>query len=213
MALPRIMYLNSPNDVVVRAGDGSIYFTDPDYGRWNDWIGCKREFVRDVQGRLPGAARWRRRASWSSPPTSSSNPTVCASPPTSRCCTSTTRRAPRSRPTTSPTTVRLSNCRMFRDGIGQGTMEEGNLDGMECDEHGNIWTSGPGGVWVLDPVRRAHRRHSHARDLRQCRVRRPRSADAVPDHDHLGPPHRDQGRIRPAPLAACTPNTYRIPNP
>ncbi|HEX4982583.1 MAG TPA: SMP-30/gluconolactonase/LRE family protein, partial [Ilumatobacteraceae bacterium] len=39
-------YLNSPNDVVVRARDGSIYFTDPDYGRWNDWIGCKRGFVR-----------------------------------------------------------------------------------------------------------------------------------------------------------------------
>ena len=24
------------------ARDGSIYFTDPDYGRWNDWIGCER---------------------------------------------------------------------------------------------------------------------------------------------------------------------------
>ncbi|MGE0138695.1 MAG: SMP-30/gluconolactonase/LRE family protein, partial [Ilumatobacteraceae bacterium] len=44
------VYLNSPNDVVVRAADGSIYFTDPDYGRWNDWIGCKRAFVRDVKG-------------------------------------------------------------------------------------------------------------------------------------------------------------------
>ena len=46
--------LNSPNDVVVRS-DGSIYFTDPDYGRWNDWIGCKREFVRDFKGvyRIP----------------------------------------------------------------------------------------------------------------------------------------------------------------
>ena len=44
------LYLNSPNDVVVRALDGSIYFTDPDYGRWNDWIGCKREFVRDFKG-------------------------------------------------------------------------------------------------------------------------------------------------------------------
>jgi gluconolactonase len=31
-------------------------------------------------------------------------------------------------------------------------MGEGNLDGMECDERGNIWTSGPGGVWVLDPA-------------------------------------------------------------
>ncbi len=44
------VYLNSPNDVVVRAADGSIYFTDPDYGRWNDWIGCKRSFVRDFKG-------------------------------------------------------------------------------------------------------------------------------------------------------------------
>ena len=44
------VYLNSPNDVVARALDGSIYFTDPDYGRWNDWIGCKRQFVRDFKG-------------------------------------------------------------------------------------------------------------------------------------------------------------------
>ena len=35
-------YLNSPNDIVVRAADGAIYFTDPDYGRWNDWIGQER---------------------------------------------------------------------------------------------------------------------------------------------------------------------------
>jgi gluconolactonase len=35
-------YLNSPNDLVTYGRDGSIYFTDPDYGRWNDWIGCER---------------------------------------------------------------------------------------------------------------------------------------------------------------------------
>jgi len=40
---------------------------------------------------------------------------------------------------------------MVRDKIGSGTMQEGNLDGMECDARGNIWTSGPGGVWVLNP--------------------------------------------------------------
>ena len=37
------VYLNSPNDLVSRKRDGYIYFTDPDYGRWNDWIGSKRE--------------------------------------------------------------------------------------------------------------------------------------------------------------------------
>ena len=36
------VYLNSPNDLVASARDGSIYFTDPDYGRWNDWIGSER---------------------------------------------------------------------------------------------------------------------------------------------------------------------------
>ena len=41
-------YLNSPNDVVTRGSDGSIYFTDPDYGRWNDWIGQERS--RDQLG-------------------------------------------------------------------------------------------------------------------------------------------------------------------
>src|SRR2546423_5486256 len=35
-------YLNSPNDIVTRGADGYLYFTDPDYGRWNDWIGLQR---------------------------------------------------------------------------------------------------------------------------------------------------------------------------
>ena len=30
-------------------------------------------------------------------------------------------------------------------------MAEGNVDGMECDALGNVWTSGPGGVWVIAP--------------------------------------------------------------
>ena len=30
------------------------------------------------------------------------------------------------------------------DSIGPG-----NPDGMKLDEHGNIWVSGPGGIWVL----------------------------------------------------------------
>ena len=54
-------YLNSPNDVVTRGSDGSIYFTDPDYGRWNDWIGQERS--RDQLGYprpLPCAAGRRR---------------------------------------------------------------------------------------------------------------------------------------------------------
>jgi gluconolactonase len=121
-------YLNSPNDVVVRK-DGSIYFTDPDYGRWNDWIGCKREFVRDVKG------------VYRVPPGGGPVELVVApdefEQPNGLCF--------------SPDESILSNRRMLRDGVGKGEMSEGNLDGMECDALGNIWTSGPGGVWVLDP--------------------------------------------------------------
>ena len=38
---------------------------------------------------------------------------------------------------------------MFFEGIGSGVIEEGIPDGMKCDEHGNIWVTGPGGVWVI----------------------------------------------------------------
>jgi gluconolactonase len=27
--------------------------------------------------------------------------------------------------------------------------EAGALDGMRCDEQGNVWSTGPGGVWVI----------------------------------------------------------------
>ena len=40
---------------------------------------------------------------------------------------------------------------MFFDNIGHGTVEEGMPDGMKCDELGNIYVSGPGGVWVITP--------------------------------------------------------------
>ena len=120
------VYLNSPNDVVVRACSTAASTSPiPDYGRWNDWIGCKREFVRDVKGvyRVPpggGPVELVVRTR-----TSSSSPTACASRPTSRSSTSTTRRAPRSRRSTSIADGSLGPCRMFRDGIGRGDDERG----------------------------------------------------------------------------------------
>ena len=43
----------------------------------------------------------------------------------------------------------ISNGRMFFEGVGSGVIEEGIPDGMKCDERGNIWVTGPGGVWVI----------------------------------------------------------------
>ena len=45
----------------------------------------------------------------------------------------------------------LSNGRMFFEGVGTGVIEEGIPDGMKCDERGNIWVTGPKGVWVITP--------------------------------------------------------------
>ena len=45
----------------------------------------------------------------------------------------------------------LGPARLLAENIGTGVPRQGNVDGMECDEHGNVWVTGPGGVWVLTP--------------------------------------------------------------
>src|SRR4029078_629731 len=45
----------------------------------------------------------------------------------------------------------ISNGRMFFEGIGSGVIEEGIPDGMKCDERGNIWVTGAGGIWIISP--------------------------------------------------------------
>src|SRR5918911_1200534 len=45
----------------------------------------------------------------------------------------------------------IANGRMFFDNIGSGVIEEGIPDGMKCDERGNIYVTGPAGVWVISP--------------------------------------------------------------
>jgi gluconolactonase len=144
------VYLNSPNDVVVRA-DGSIYFTDPDYGRWNDWIGCKREFVRDFKGvyRVPpgGGA-----VELVSAPAEFEEPNgLCFSPDEKLLYVNDSPRA-EIKVYDVASDGRLDNCRLLLGQIGRGEMKEGNVDGMECDALGNVWTSGPNGVWVINPA-------------------------------------------------------------
>ena len=44
----------------------------------------------------------------------------------------------------------LGRGRLFFEGLGTGggALEP---DGMKCDELGNVWSSGPEGIWVIDP--------------------------------------------------------------
>jgi gluconolactonase len=144
-------YLNSPNDVVVRASDGSIYFTDPDYGRWNDWIGQERSRPLGFRGLFrvpPGGGELELLAAEDEFDQPNG---LCFSPDeqllydndSGRCEVKVFDVAPDGS---------LANRRMLRDGIGSGVPREGNVDGMECDERGNVWVTGPEGVWVLTPA-------------------------------------------------------------
>ena len=46
----------------------------------------------------------------------------------------------------------LSNGRVFADGIGDGDLAKGGLvDGMKADERGDIYVTGPEGIWVFSP--------------------------------------------------------------
>jgi gluconolactonase len=144
-------YLNSPNDVVTRGADGSIYFTDPDYGRWNDWIGQERS--RDELGfrglfRVPpggGELELLVDEDEFDQPNG-----LCFSPDETLLYVNDSSARNVKAFAVAPDGS-LSGGRLIHEGIGTGVPKEGNVDGMECDEHGNVWVTGPGGVWVLTP--------------------------------------------------------------
>ena len=95
--------------------------------------------------------------------------------------------------------------RVFAEGIGSGDLDDGDLvDGMKLDERGNIWVTGPGGVWVFDARRRAPRHDRGARERRQPQLGRPRLERAVHPGDDLDLPHPLQGRRQPTPLHEVT---------
>jgi gluconolactonase len=46
----------------------------------------------------------------------------------------------------------VSGGEVLIDGIGDpDDFDAGICDGMKCDERGNIWVTGPKGVWVISP--------------------------------------------------------------
>ena len=149
--------LNSPNDVVVRS-DGSIWFTDPPSGR-----GARTGFPRprelDFQGVfriLPAAAR----PGWRSG--TSTRRTASASRRTSRPSSSTTRSgctsaASRCAPTGARRRrglLRAARRAARRRGADPGADRDGHVsvglpDGLKADERGNLYCTGPGGIWVI----------------------------------------------------------------
>ena len=139
--------LNSPNDVIV-ARDGSIIFTDPTYGRMPGF-GLEREQDLDFQGvyRLPadGGDLQLLVDDFAQPNG------LCFTPDESQLYINDTVHA-HIRIFDVGTDHQLSNGRVFAESIGDGDLAKGGLvDGMKLDEHGNVYVTGPEGVWVFAP--------------------------------------------------------------
>ncbi len=138
--------LNSPNDVCVRS-DGSIYFSDPWYGRMSGF-GVERPRVLGWQGvfRLaPGGDLQLLvpRGEFAMPNG------LCFSPDESLLYVNDTERA-LIRAYDVAADGSLRNGRRFAEGLAS-EQEPGRPDGMKCDEQGNVWCTGPGGVWIYAP--------------------------------------------------------------
>ncbi len=136
--------LNSPNDVIV-ASDGSILFSDPWYGRM-PVFGEERERELGFQGvyRIPpGGGELQLLVSDYEQPNG-----LCFSPDESLLYINDTPKA-HIRVYDVAADGSIEHGRMFYEGIGTGVVEEGIPDGMKCDERGNIWVTGPGGIWVI----------------------------------------------------------------
>jgi gluconolactonase len=138
--------LNSPNDVITRS-DGTIYFSDPWFGRM-PVFGIERE--RD----LGFQAVYRIAPGGGDPELAVAEDEfempngLCFSPDESLLYINDTPRA-LIRVYDVADEGSLSNGRLFFDEIGSGVIEQGIPDGMKCDERGNIWVTGPGGVWII----------------------------------------------------------------
>jgi gluconolactonase len=139
--------LNSPNDVVVHSS-GAIYFSDPTYGRMPGF-GIEREQDLDFQAvyRIPpGGGDVQVLADDFAQPNG-----LCFSPDESLLYVNDTDRA-HIRTFELQSDGLAAGDRVLAESIGTASLEKMDLvDGMKCDEGGNIWVTGPSGVWVIGP--------------------------------------------------------------
>jgi gluconolactonase len=132
--------LNSPNDVVVRS-DGSVYFTDPPYGlrNYTDWkeLPCHGVYRITPNGELFLIADDFDRPNG-----------LAFSPDESVLYIDDTVRQHVRAFDVAPDGG-ISNSRVLIEMRGEGP---GRPDGMKVDMKGNIYCTGPGGFWVIDPA-------------------------------------------------------------
>ncbi|MCP4166242.1 MAG: SMP-30/gluconolactonase/LRE family protein [Chloroflexi bacterium] len=136
--------LNSPNDIIVRA-DGSIYFTDPPYGRV-ERVGVPRSQQLDFQGvyRLDPVSN-----DLSLLIDDFDKPNgLCFSVDERRLFVDDTARGHIRVFDIEPEGT-LSPGRVWAELEGEGI---GGADGMKIDSEGNLYCTGPGGIHIFDPT-------------------------------------------------------------
>jgi len=138
--------LNSPNDVCVRS-DGSIYFTDPWYGRMPGF-GVERPRQLGFQGvyrvGTDGALNLLVERDLFDQPNG-----LCFSPDEKKLYVNDSEEA-LIRAFAVAADGSLSGGQVFAPGI-RSDDEPGGPDGMKCDAAGHVWVTAPGGVWVFAP--------------------------------------------------------------
>jgi len=139
--------LNAPNDVVV-AADGSIYFSDPFWGHLFDNPTGERVRLEDRE--LPFAAVFRVGRDDQLTPVADDFevPNGLAFSPDFRTLYIDDSRRRHIRAFDVRADGSLTNGRVFAT---LEAPERGAPDGMKVDQEGNIFCTGPGGVWVLAP--------------------------------------------------------------
>ena len=134
--------LNSPNDVVVKS-DGSIYFTDPPYGLSASY-GVESEKELDFQGvyRLsPNGETLTLLVDDFDRPNG-----ICFSPDESILYINDTERMHVRAFDVQPDGT-ITNDRIF----GEEEGDTGKPDGMKVDTQGNVYLTGPDGIWIFAP--------------------------------------------------------------
>ncbi len=138
--------LNSPNDLCVHSS-GAIYFSDPTYGRFPGF-GHPRKHRLGFQGvyRVPlagGDVELIVEKDEFEMPNG-----ICFNPDETLLYVNDTPGAFIKVYDAAPDGT-ISNGRMLIEGVGTGVLNEGVVDGMKCDERGNLWVTGPRGIWVI----------------------------------------------------------------
>lgn len=135
--------LNSPNDVVVKS-DGSICFSDPPYGLTAEFgvLGEQELPFQGVYRVSPDGKKLTLLVDDFEKPNG-----LAFSPDESLLYIDDTDRAHIRVFDVKPDGT-ICNGRVFAELKGD---EPGNVDGMKVDSEGNIYVTGPGGIWIFDP--------------------------------------------------------------